>query len=215
MKIEGVVAPHGGGAGSRDGGRTWSITFTLDPWREAGGDWRRRDPLYVTVPARSKAVASRQGVALRGGMILSLAVGRIAPPTRYALQSTEGRPPVRRRIDGRPCELLLELRDADDPASMTADVAKASPLLRRTERQLPAVRRAIARALLPTDNDRWREDRPRLSASAFLKRIAPTSVTLAPTRVTILFRAGHLFTDHAIEVRVGARGAISEILLAG
>jgi hypothetical protein len=30
LKIEGVVAPHGGGAASR-GGRDWSITFTLDP----------------------------------------------------------------------------------------------------------------------------------------------------------------------------------------
>jgi hypothetical protein len=86
---------------------------------------------------------------------------------------------ARRRIDGRPYDLSIEVRDADDAASMAADVAKAKPRLLRTERQLPAIRRAVARKLLPTYNDGWRTQRPRSSAPAFLKRIALSSIQLA------------------------------------
>jgi hypothetical protein len=45
MKIEGIVAPHGGGAGGSGDGRRWWMTFTLDPWSSTSNDCRRRRQL--------------------------------------------------------------------------------------------------------------------------------------------------------------------------
>jgi hypothetical protein len=255
MRIEGVVAPVGGSTRGHDGYTRWSLTFTLDPWREVGGEWRRADPLWVLVPAPSQAVARRQAAALRPGGILRLAIGAIVPRSRFRSKHAVGRPPVRRiagdataravvaqrerphtvrdglfgtlrleraldwlstkrRIDGAACELSIAVRDADDAAAMGADVAKARPLLLRTEKQLPSVRGAIARELLGTYNGTWRHGRPKLSRAAFLKRITLTSINLAPERVTLYFGADGMFTEHAIEVRLGPRGAISEVTIA-
>jgi hypothetical protein len=252
--IEGVVEPHG--AGIVGTGEHLSMTFTLNPWRDLDGEWRERDRLFVRVPMSSLDAARRASNRYPGGTIVRLAIGKIAPASKYSLQWAAGLRPLRkikgdttaravvarraqprtvrepilgtltlerevgwfstrRMISGVNCQLSIGVTDPDDEAGVAKEIARGRALLERTERGMSAIRDRIGSELLGLYNQSWREGGPKLSRKAFLRRIELSSINIAPSRVTVYFDAGGLFTDHVVEVRIGPRGAISEVCVSG
>jgi hypothetical protein len=116
------------------------------------------------------------------------------------------------RIAGRPIELSVE-RTRDE---LAVDLARAGTTYRAVARNLSAIRKSMVRYLLPLYNDTWRDDRARLTGVGLLRRVTPSSMVITPGgRTTFYWNDGGLFHEHAIEVRLSARGAVKEILLAG
>lgn len=102
---------------------------------------------------------------------------------------------------------------SDDPARDARDIARASKAFAKLGRK--AIDEAIVKKMLPLYNDNWRDTRPAISWVQLLHRIRPESVMFGSSRTTIYFKDGGLFLGHAIEVRIGKSGKVSEVCLAG
>jgi hypothetical protein len=252
--IEGVIEPHGASAVSDDGKR-WSLSFTLQPWREQARAWRR-DRLYVAVPYPTLAATTRAVSRYPGGTIVALSIGKISPTSEYALARAVGRRPIKkiagdatahavveRRKEGRViddpllgrltlerefgwfsgkmklagsrCRVMIQSRDPDHENAVKKEIARGRALVERIAGDMAGIRARVAAEMLELYNRNWREHRARLSNQAFLLRLRLSSIQVAPKRITLHFDAGNLFWGHVIEVRIGTRGAISEICLAG
>ena len=105
--------------------------------------------------------------------------------------------------------------DADTAEDWAAAVAAGSRAIVAVERRLAAVRVAIAAKMVPIYNRGWRDGAPRLTATALRRSLSLQSIAVQTSgRVDAIFDCGDHFTDHGIEVRITARGKISEIGLA-
>jgi hypothetical protein len=92
-RIQGVITPLAVAAVSD--GKTWELTFRLNPWREEGGRLRLHD-LRVSIPMAETA-ASRAMNSWRGGEVVTLVVPKLARPRKgEALWHAQARPPIRR-----------------------------------------------------------------------------------------------------------------------
>jgi hypothetical protein len=121
------------------------------------------------------------------------------------------------RLGERPVRLTVERRSgADEAGRDTADLARARKLVQALPGKLPAIRAAIAREHLRRYNDLWRGDRKILSSAAFVRQFRPESVDVASDgQMTVWFSDSDLFHGHGLLVTVGARGAITDVVLAG
>jgi hypothetical protein len=92
-------------------------------------------------------------------------------------------------------------------------LAAATTRVRAVEEKQPQIRAAIAKSLVPVYNKHWRETRPLIDAADFDRRLKLSTIHVGDGRTTLYYSSGSLFADHGVEVRLGARGAISEILI--
>jgi hypothetical protein len=60
----------------------------------------------------------------------------------------------------------------------------------------------------------WCEGTP-IDRARFEQRLRPSSVSVGDGRTTVHVACGNLFTDHVIELRLGPRGGVREVCLAG
>jgi hypothetical protein len=121
------------------------------------------------------------------------------------------------RVAGRPCRVAITQSGVtEDRARDLRDIARARSIVQDLSARFGAIERAVVRAKLSLYNRVWRERRPALTRTAFARRIKPALFVIqAGGRSTLYFSDGGLFLGHRIEVRFGARGAISEICLSG
>jgi len=96
-----------------------------------------------------------------------------------------------------------------------AQVRAARPRVSGFEQGFVHIVEAIASEMLELYNTTWRVRGRELSRARFAKRLRLEAAHITSNRTTLYVNAGGLFTDHAIEVRLGADGTIREILLAG
>jgi hypothetical protein len=124
---------------------------------------------------------------------------------------------TRRRRRGSSYGVFIDRsHQGDDRRRDARDIVRAGRVVRRIEEDLGAIRRAVVEAMLPLHNDTWRGDAPRLSARRFAARLSISEMSVAPGgAATLWFEADGMFTDHAIEVRLGRTGKVKEIGLAG
>jgi len=92
-------------------------------------------------------------------------------------------------------------------------LATATTRVRAVEEMQAQIRTAIAKRLVPLYNTRWRETGPTIDAAAFDRRLKLSTIHVGDGRTTLYYSSGSLFSDHGVEVRIGVRGAISEILI--
>lgn len=75
------------------------------------------------------------------------------------------------------------------------------------------IRATIAKRLVPVYNKHWRETRSVIDVATFDRRLKLSTIHVGDGRTTLYYATGSVFADHGVEVRLGTRGAISEILL--
>lgn len=92
-------------------------------------------------------------------------------------------------------------------------LAAATKRVRAVENKQAQIRAAIAKRLVPLYNTVWRETGPTIDAAAFDRRLKLSTVAVGHRRTTLYYSSGPLFSDHGVEVRIGVRGGISEILI--
>jgi hypothetical protein len=92
-------------------------------------------------------------------------------------------------------------------------LAAAITRVRGVEDKQAQIRAAITRRLVPLYNTHWREARPAIDAAGFDRRLKLSTIHVADGRTTLYYACGSLFWDHGVEVRIGVRGGISEILI--
>jgi hypothetical protein len=254
QRIRGVITPLGAGAGGN--GKSWSLIFRLNPWRQEKGPLALHD-VRVLVPM-AEAAAQRAMTRWEKGETVALTARLEKPRRGDTLWHAHARLPIRRvqadaemvavlnerakprtiddpvlgpltldraydwyegtrTIRGHEYKVTVETPDPDDDRKVARAVAKASAAIRQIERGLAGLREAIAEELLDTYNDSWRDDGDgkRLSRAAFKRRPSLQSVVVASGRTTVYFDDDELFLGHTIEVRLSARGRVSEVCLAG
>lgn len=171
-------------------------------------------------------VAKRPPTKLRSSKLLAAQVAARAAPVVYKnprlgtlrLERSANWFTSRRALWGRKLDVCVSRsRSADDAKRDARDIARASKAFAMLESGAgrKAIEKAIVKKMLPLYNDNWRDRRPAISWVQLLHRIRPESVVIGPTRTTIYFKDGGLFLDHAIEVRIGPSGKVSEVCLAG
>ena len=113
-------------------------------------------------------------------------------------------------------ELSIEQSSpADNPSQDRRDIERARHIVTRFEEALVTIRTRIAAELLDTYNSQWRDGEV-LSEDAFLASVRLQAAVLsAGGRATLYFDDGGLLRGHAIEVRLGVDGSVSEVCLAG
>ncbi len=111
-------------------------------------------------------------------------------------------------------EIAVITPDPDDAKKVAQAVKLAAKCIRRVDDELVKIRNQIADSLLQTYNTEWRQNGRALSRSGFVKRLSLSSVIVQAGRTTVYFTADELFIDHGVEVRLTARGRISEVLVA-
>jgi len=112
-RVRGVITPLGAGAISD--GKSWDLTFRLNPWREEGGPLILQD-LRVLIPMAETA-ASRAMNRWDKGDVVSLLVPRIEEPSKgQPLWHAHARLPIRRvRADA---ELAAVIRERERPRTV-------------------------------------------------------------------------------------------------
>jgi hypothetical protein len=121
------------------------------------------------------------------------------------------------KVDGTSIELAIAITDPDDEVGITKTIAKARVPAAHCQTNIDKIRDAVTKKLLPLYNGKWREkDSPELRAKAFRSKVSkPMELHISPTQVmTLRLHASGLFTDHAIEVQMSARGRITAISIA-
>jgi hypothetical protein len=118
----------------------------------------------------------------------------------------------KRRLGGRRYELSIARAPRGEPADQ---VSAARPRVAAFESALPRILDAVTTKLLRLYNTAWRERGPALQRDAFVRRLRLTSAHVAPRRTTLYLDAGTLFAGHIVEVRLGPRGNVREVMLAG
>lgn len=92
-------------------------------------------------------------------------------------------------------------------------LAAATTRVRAIEQKHAQIRAAIAKRLVPLYNTGWRETRRSMDPAAFDRRLKLSTIHVGDRRTTLYYSSGSLFGEHGVEVRLGVRGAISEILI--
>jgi hypothetical protein len=118
----------------------------------------------------------------------------------------------KRKLGGRRYTLAIARALRGTPE---AQVRAMRPRVIAFERGYAQVFAAVVEDTLPLYNDNWRDNRKRLTATAFRSRLRLQSVHFGPGRTTAYFGAGSLFLDHVVEVRLDPRTRVREIGLAG
>ena len=227
VRIEGIVSDEALAQPGR-----WYVMFLM-PWRHPDG--RTIDePLRVApdVPrsvARTAERSYRCGVAVRVtakqvtkgrgftywnadgiSKVEKLRKLQLAQPEDISVKHALGRLVLDRRYGefvGKRGRAVLAIDRIDGL------LAAATTRVRAVEEKQPQIRAAIAKSLVPVYNKHWRETRPLINAAAFDRRLKLSTIHVGDGRTTLYYSCGSLFADHGVEVRIGARGAISEILI--
>lgn len=118
-----------------------------------------------------------------------------------------------RTMGKKPYTLAVKVSVPDDDAVVRKALLRAGPIVTSIERAWPELLGAITDALYDIYDTRWRGDAKLLSRDAFEKRIAPSELVVDATRTTVYLRAGGLFGEHGVEVRIPAKGTKREILV--
>lgn len=210
----------------------WYVMFLM-PWRHPDG--RTIDEELRVAPEVSRRVASaaersyRRGVAVRVtakqvtkargstywnadtvSKVEKLRQLQLREPEDLAVQHALGRLVLDRRRGafvgkrGR-VELVIDRVDGL--------LAAATTRVRAVEQKQAQIRAAIAKRLVPLYNTSWRETRRSMDSAAFDRRLKLSAIHVGDGRTTLYYASGSLFGDHGVEVRIGVRGAISEILI--
>ncbi len=211
---------------------TWYVMFLM-PWRHPDGRVIDEELRVAPEVARSVAVAAqrhyRRGVAVRvtakqvtkgRGFTYWNADGISRVEKLRKLQLEEPQDiTVRHALGG----LVLDRgRGAfvgkRGRAELIIDrvdglLAAATTRVRAVEEKQAQIRAAIAKSLVPVYNAHWRETRTSIDAAAFDRRLKLSTIHVGAGRTTLYYVSGSLFADHGVEVRIGARGVISEILI--
>lgn len=230
MKVEGIVRRA---AIAQPG--NWYCVFLL-PWRHPDG--RIIDVQLRVAPRATPARAKAAERSFRAGVSLRVVAAKFVKPPGFSYWNAER---IQRVEKVKPLSLEelspVSLRDPKlgrlaldrglgafvgkrGRAQLFVDRRASGPLpsaaarVLAIEAKLSVIRAAIAKRLLRLYNDTWRESSRELDATAFDKRLVLSSIWVGPTRTTLNFESGHLFGDHGVEVRLSARGAIREILIA-
>lgn len=119
-----------------------------------------------------------------------------------------------RKVAKRPYTLAVKVSVPDDDAVVHKAVSRAGPIVTSIEGSWDELLGAITDALFDAYDTRWRGDAKTLSRDAFAKRLAPSEMVVDATVTTIYLRAEGLFGEHGVEVRIPAKGAKREILIA-
>jgi hypothetical protein len=96
-----------------------------------------------------------------------------------------------------------------------AQVCAMRPRVIAFERGYAHILAAVVEKTLPLYNENWRDNRKRLTATAFRSRLRLQSVHIGPGRTTAYLEAGSLFLGHVVEVRLDPRTRVREVMLAG
>lgn len=238
-QIVGTIRGSAGGVGEKKG---WALVFLLQPFRIDDGDVIKKQMRVVTTPVSEKELTSWMR-KLKDGDTVTFSGDELEPPKQLPWWYAHARFPIKRvRADA----ILSKERKAldkkvvvRDPALgtvtfdrtyeqwtgkrngfafdlATKDVERGRKMLLAIEKQLPKLRDAIVKKMLPLYNDTWREDAPKLGPRAFRARLSIEAISvMRDGRATIFFDADEMFTDHAIEVRLSKTLSINEIHLAG
>lgn len=118
-----------------------------------------------------------------------------------------------RTIGKKPYTLAVKVSVPDDDAVVKKAVLRAGPIVTKIEGAWAELLDAVTNALFPVYDTRWRGDEKALSRAAFKKRLTPSEMVVDATRTTVYLRAGELFGDHGVEVRIPAKGTKREILV--
>lgn len=210
----------------------WYVMFLM-PWRHPDG--RVIDEELRVAPDVSRRVAMAAERSYRRGVAVRVAAAQIRKQRGFTFWNAEGISRVEelRRLE------LAEPEDATvqhalgrlvldrgrgafvgkrGRAELVVDrvdrlLAASTERVRAVEDQQAKIRAAIAKRLVPLYNTRWREARPSIDAAAFDRRLKLSTIHVGAGRTTLYYASGSLFGDHGVEVRIGVRGAISEILI--
>ncbi len=227
VRIDGIVSDA---ALAQPG--NWYVMFLM-PWRHPDG--RVIDEQLRVAPdvARSVAVAAQRryhrGVAVRvtakqvtkgRGFTYWNAEGtsKVERLRKLQLEEPEGitvRHALGRLVLDRGRGAFLGKRGRVELVIDRVDglLAAATTRVRAVEKNQAQIRAAIAKSLVPVYNKHWRETGSLIDAAAFDRRLKLSTVHVGDGRTTLYYSSGSLFADHGVEVRIGARGAISEILI--
>jgi hypothetical protein len=177
----------------------------LAPWSLAIG----RLPVRLVKGSRALQAARamrQQPVVIRDAVLGKLVLDRAHSWFRTKLS-----------MRGRRCALsICQSGGTEDRARDLRDIARARQVVARIDKQWLAIEKAIVRSKLRLYNEVWRDRGRVLRAKELLARIRLESIVVyGDATATLYFNAGRLFLGHAIEARLGARGAVSEVCLAG
>ncbi|MFT3699456.1 MAG: DUF2262 domain-containing protein [Kofleriaceae bacterium] len=226
VRIEGIVSDA---ALAQDG---WYVMF-LVPWRHPDGTVIDRE--VRVAPDASARVARAAERTYRRGVSVRITAKKVTKERGFTYWNVDGIVKVERvrklQLD-EPDEVTIRhaLGRLELDSSRGAYVGKrgrvelaidrvdglleaATKRVRAVEAKQSRIRSAIAKRLVPIYNKRWRERRPEIDAKAFDRKLKLSAIDVADGRTTLYYASGSLFADHGVEVRIGARGAISEILI--
>jgi hypothetical protein len=209
----------------------WSVMFLM-PWRHPDGRVIDEELRVAPDVARSVAVAAQR--RYHRGVAVRVTAKRVTNGRGFTFWNVEGISKVEK--------LKLQLEEPEDitvrhalgrlvldrgrgafvgkrgRAELVIDrvdglLAAATTRVRAVEKKQAQIRAAIARSLVPVYNAHWRQTRPLIGGAAFDRRLKLSTIHVGDGRTTLYYSCGALFADHGVEVRLGARGAISEILI--
>ena len=229
VRIDGVVS----GAALAQPGGEWYVMFLM-PWRHPDGRVvdeelrvardvahrvaaaaERRYHRGVAVRVTAKQVAKGPGFTYWNAegisKVVKLRALRLEEPGEVTIQHALGVLALDRRRGafvgklGR-AELVIDRLDGL--------LVAATKRVRAVEEKHAEIRTAIAKQLVPIYNTLWRrETRPLIDADEFDRRLKLSAIHVGAGRTTLYYSTGKLFEDHGVEVRIGARGAISEVMI--
>ena len=227
-RIDGVVS----GAALAQPGGDWFVMFLM-PWRHPDG--RVVDEELRVAPDVSHRVAAAAERRYHHGVAVRVTAKQVVKGPGFTYWNAEGISKVVKlralRLE-EPGEVLVQhalgfltldrRRGAYvgklDRAELVIDrldglLVTATKRVRAVEEKHAQIRAAIAKKLVPLYNTHWRGMRGLIDADEFDRRLKLSAIHVGAGRTTLYYSSGKLFEDHGVEVRIGARGAISEVMI--